>query len=224
MRIASVNLNKGMSGSRGAAFRKWLRSLDVAFLCLQEPVAASKPLPSSVEGFDLVHGNSNVAAYARGGITPSGHLITDRWLRCAHGLFTIDVVCLPHETRTSRTSMLEALANEPPTPRLVVGDFNLAPRPVDGRYGEAESKWTGPAERRAFQALLDGGLADLGALAVPEFTFQKLNRGEWTRFRCDLALLSEDLVPSSRLSVDHVVRNPTVGFTDHSALLLDLSS
>ncbi len=133
----------------------------------------------------------------------------------------IDNVYLPYDSKTARKHQIEGLANRPNSPRLVLGDFNMAPRPQDGRFGAGESNWTGVGERRAFDALLLTGLVDLGASDPPEFTFERLNQGCWSRFRCDLALASTGLGDGVTLTVDSGTRSPT-GFTDHSALIVDL--
>ena len=101
---------------------------------------------------------------------------------------------------------------------LVVGDFNLAPRPEDGWHGAEHSTWTKAYERTAFAGLCQThGLIDLGAQAPWAATFERLNRGKMTSFRCDLALARPD---TFRLSTYlHELRRSKA--TDHSGLLLE---
>ena len=220
MRLVSLNTNKGLNGDRRSAFDRWLTEIDPNAVLIQEPVAKDAALPAALGNLVLVGGNHFVAAYASRAIAPTSELIEDRWLRAKLGNLSIDNLYLPHESKTARQTLMERVAARPADGRLVVGDFNMAPRPMDGRYGDAESSWTGARERGAFEALLATGLNDLTADEPPEFTFQRRNKGEWTRFRCDLALGSSELGATAR--ADHRPRNPTVGFTDHSAVIVDI--
>ncbi|MFF3358149.1 methyltransferase domain-containing protein [Streptomyces sp. NPDC002917] len=108
-------------------------------------------------------------------------------------------------------------------PLLVCGDFNLAPRPEDGLFGEETSTFTTEAERQALQQLTQvADLIDTTADEAPVFTFERIFNGKPSRFRCDLALLSDHLTATTTVTVDASVRSGPKGFTDHSALLIDL--
>ena len=222
MRIVSLNAKKGLNGSRGTALGGWLEPKEAGLLLVQEPISARGKLPNQLAGLQLIGGNHYVAAYARGEKDEGADLIDERWLRLEREDVTLDNVYLPHETSGARKDFLDRLVARPTPQRLIVGDFNLAPRPVDGRYGDEESTWTGVGERTAFSALLETGLVDLGAVDEPEFTFQRRNKGKWTRFRCDLALMTETLAERAALETVHRPRNPSLGFTDHSALIVEV--
>jgi len=53
-----------------------------------------------------------------------------------------------------------------------------------------------------------------------EFTIERMIRGKRSQFRCDLALVSHQLVDRLSIQVAHEVRCGDHSFTDHSALLL----
>jgi len=106
-------------------------------------------------------------------------------------------------------------------PALIAGDFNMAPRPEDGWYGDDYSKFTSKGERTAFSNLLGQfSLQDKGEHQEWEATFEKVNKGKLNRFRCDLALVSEDVADLCSLIYDHDFRKKS-GMSDHSALVLD---
>ena len=106
---------------------------------------------------------------------------------------------------------------------LIAGDFNLAPQLEDGWYGDDFSNFTKKAERICFQKLLtDFDLHDMGTEIEWAPTFERQIKGKSSRFRCDLFLVSSELISSSRLSYDHSFRTQE-GMSDHSALLLELS-
>jgi exonuclease III len=221
MRIVSINANKGLNGGRRADLEAWLDIQRPRVLMLQEPVALSATLPVALAGLPLVAGNALVAVYALGHLDATTELVDERWLRLHIDSWTLDDVYLPYESSSGRQRFLERLAQRPAPRRLILGDFNLAPRAVDGRYGDEESAWTSSRERKAFAALLATGLVDLGVSDPHEYTFVRRNHGKWTRFRCDLALLSASEKGAAYWS-DATVRNPTLGFTDHSAIVVDL--
>jgi hypothetical protein len=110
-----------------------------------------------------------------------------------------------------------------------VGDFNLAPREQDGLYGAKVSSWTKATERKALHRLLDTvRLVDLFVAHDGEdeerFTYEKLNRGKMTRFRCDLALLAAPLAaePTTAIRHCHETRLGDASFTDHSSVPAEL--
>ena len=105
-------------------------------------------------------------------------------------------------------------------PALIAGDFNMAPRPEDGWYGDDYSKFTSKGERTAFSNLLrQFNLQDKGEHQEWEATFERLNRGKMNRFRCDLALVSENAPGMWSLKYDHNFRKKS-GMSDHSALII----
>ncbi|MGH8901040.1 MAG: hypothetical protein ACRDYA_05005 [Egibacteraceae bacterium] len=117
--------------------------------------------------------------------------------------------------------LLEAEAERPV---LVIGDFNLAPRPEDGRYDGLPSSFNSDVDRTPFVELLaTAGLIDCAAEPAPaQYSLSRMVRGKVSEFRCDLALLSDYLCPSVRVAYDHSVRAGDARFTDHSAVLIDL--
>nr|AIF20703.1 hypothetical protein [uncultured marine group II/III euryarchaeote KM3_92_B07] len=107
------------------------------------------------------------------------------------------------------------------TPVLISGDFNMAPRLEDGWHGRNHSPYTSKGERVAFDELLeDHGLADLGATVRWESTFERMNKGKLTSFRCDLALVNATSINSWSIAYDHDFRKKKE-MSDHSALILD---
>jgi hypothetical protein len=120
---------------------------------------------------------------------------------------------------------LRGLLLERDKPIVLVGDFNLAPMPTDGRYGDDASKWTSEGERAALAQLVNEiGLVDLTTcfrLGEQHFTFERINKGKWTRFRCDLAFAPDG--PAFAACYDHDVRKGSQAFTDHSACIVDVA-
>jgi exonuclease III len=150
MRIASINTNKGLNGDRRRDLEGWLARIRPHLLLVQEPVPAPSAIPSVLAGFSLISGNHLVAVYATNSLDVDVDQLDDRWLRACTSDWTVDNVYLPHESRTGRQHFLDRLSQRSTPRRLIVGDFNMAPRPQDGRYGHAESAWTGVRERRAW--------------------------------------------------------------------------
>jgi SAM-dependent methyltransferase len=81
-----------------------------------------------------------------------------------------------------------------------------------------EAAMPGSRSRRS----MTPALIDTTASDVPLFTFERPFSGTHSRFRCDLALLSEHLTGSVTVTTRPEVRNGPAPFTDHSALLIDL--
>jgi exonuclease III len=112
----------------------------------------------------------------------------------------------------------ELLSNLDIIPDIIAGDFNMAPRLEDGWYGENHSKYTTRGERLALQEIIARyGLNDLGSNVPWEATFERINNGKLTSFRCDLAIVRENLWV---LTYEHRFRNED-RMSDHSALILD---
>jgi hypothetical protein len=102
----------------------------------------------------------------------------------------------------------------------------MAPRKIDGLYGGKVSDYTKQYERILFNSLLEKlNVVDLFTEknTETEYTFERMNRGKLTQFRCDLALLDKELVAGSTISLDHEVRKGKERFTDHSAVIVDLT-
>jgi len=231
VKIASVNLNKraGSSAIREGLLR-WLERVQPNLLLLQEPWSHAQKDSVEISGYNLLGGNHYVANYLRAG-DPAAQSVprTDRWLSVVVGRECIHTVYFPDTTPGAREKFFDVLAeqihNQPQCQHLILGDFNMAPRPDDGLYGDQPSVWTGGSERRALQHLLTkNDLVDLYLLhpTADPFTFEKLNRGKMTRFRCDLALVDRDIAQreGTNLLIDHGTRRGLRSFTDHSGLVV----
>ena len=227
MRIVSINLNQRFGNERArSCFENWLQPLKPDLLLAQEPwrpASASRPSPA---GYRLAAATSLLAAWVPSDSTePRAEGGSERWQVFRFpGLVVHHVYLSPHSSK-ERREHLAALTYSivPKCSSVVLGDFNLAPRPQDGLFGDKPSRFTGRSEREAFEALLiSAGLLDATAKASePEFTFERWQNGKPIRFRCDLALLSACLGDKARAIYDHSVRSAS-GFTDHSALIVDL--
>lgn len=230
MLLASINLNKrlGADGAR-ARFAAWLRSHDVAVVVAQEPYKPADRRPPVLPGYVFAGGDGHLAAWVREDVrAPAVSAPADWAQRLELGWLTVVQVHLDAYTSAARASQLVELASmaagEKGRPLLICGDFNLAPRPEDGVYGDEVSGFTHETERKALEQLLDtAGLVDTTAgEGDPTFTFERMFSGRLSRFRCDLALLSDHLTPGTTVTADGTVRAGEQAFTDHSALLLDV--
>jgi exonuclease III len=130
-------------------------------------------------------------------------------------------VYLPAGASRERADMMNRLRNDVLPPfhpiSLMVGDFNLAPTPEDGWYGPEISTWTKGYERQEFLDLqVSCGLQDLGLSEPWSATFERMNSGKLTAFRCDLALADESMWKW----VDYIHDLRKSGKTDHSGILV----
>ena len=233
LRIVSLNGNKRAQSTSSAAVDAWVRGLDPDVLMVQEPCARQRSPLSAWSGMTLLTGTSSLAAYARPGLGATVVREEDRWVTLTTGEIRVHGVYFPSDKgeARARAAFLERLcgatAPSPSARHVVVGDFNLAPRPEDGRLGGRTSPWTTVRERQAYATLLSkNDLHDLGATmeAELEFTLERQLATGLSRFRCDLALVDATLARSSatRLTVDHTLRRGDRRYTDHSALVLHL--
>ena len=230
IRIASINLQRGIKTR--TALERWLDAWKPDVLLVQEPCEQGHAPPPRVGEYKLLGGNGYVSAYACGtrGPAPAEH-VGDRIQVLRVNRTTVFNAYFPSKSPGPRMALFQQLSREvserAPANALVFGDFNMAPRPQDGRFGDDESTWTGAGERSAFQDLLKSrGLVDVyaeGAPTAEPFTFERVNRGKTNRFRCDLVLASRKLCGPgmTTLNVDHETRLGSARFTDHSALVLD---
>lgn len=230
MLLASINLNKrlGADGAR-ARFAAWLRAHDVAVFVAQEPYKPADRRPPLLPGYVFAGGDGHLATWVREDIaTPAVSSPTPWAQRVELGWLTILQVHLDAYTSAARTTQLGELAalavGEGGRPLLICGDFNLAPRPQDGLYDGEASAFTADTERKALQHLLQTAwLVDTtGTDVEAEFTFERLLTGKLSRFRCDLALLSDHLAAGVQVAARHEARTGPEAFTDHSAILLDV--
>ncbi|MFD9424351.1 MULTISPECIES: methyltransferase domain-containing protein [unclassified Streptomyces] len=229
MLLASVNLNKrlGASGAR-SNLAAWLREHGVKIVLAQEPFKPAERTPPALGGFVFAGGDGHLAAWISEDLAPPAVTCPQTWVqRVELEWMLVLQVHLDAYAGASRAAQLAELAAmaaaEKGRPLLVCGDFNLAPRPEDGLFGEETSTFTTEAERRALQQLTQSAtLDDTTAEKVPVFTFERVLNGQPSRFRCDLALLSGHLTETTTVTVDSSVRSGPAAFTDHSALLIDL--
>lgn len=198
-------------------------------LVAQEAWKPANRGPVPLEGFQVIGGDGRLCAW-----------ITEPWTRPqvsrpAEAVQRVELswlvilnVYLDAYARAARAAELVRLRRlleaEAERPVLVVGDFNLAPRPGDGRYDGLPSSFNSDVDRTPFVELLaTAGLIDCTAEPAPaQYSLTRMVRGKISEFRCDLALLSDYLRPSVRVAYDHSVRAGDARFTDHSAVLIDL--
>lgn len=212
----------------------WLGRQKCDIFATQEPWSHRRRLPIILGFMDAVGGNSQTFCW---GSSASAERANSRqrrtnWQEIEFGEFKLYNVYLPSssEAGKGRASALVALLSSIRTsgdkPVIVVGDFNLAPDVESGVYCERRSDWTSRLERTAFDELLkSGGLVDTTAranLGCVAFSYEKRLKGKMLRFRCDLALVSASIVSLVTACYDHSVRTSSMGFTDHSAVIVDV--
>ncbi|MFB6529882.1 methyltransferase domain-containing protein [Streptomyces sp. NPDC056399] len=229
MLLASVNLNKrlGAAGAR-SNLAAWLREHRVKVLLAQEPFKPVDRTPPAIGGFAFAGGDGGLAVWVSEDLLRPQVSSPRPWVqRVELEWLVVLQVHLDAYTSTNRAAQLAELREmavaEQGRPLLICGDFNLAPRPEDGMFGDDPSNFTGEAERTALRHLMQGAsLVDTTADEVPAFTFERVFSGKLSRFRCDLALLSDHLAATTTVTADASVRTAPGAFTDHSALLLEL--
>ena len=230
MRILSVNGNKRFFLSR---YHKhvltWLGDINPDVVTVQEPWVNKPARWWKLQNFNLVGASDDVLVWSKPHITAAVLAISDHRVAFDADGYEIHAVHLDPYTGARRCAQLDELrANGGGNgkPVLILGDFNIAPRAQDGRFGNKHSTATGTEERRAFGDLLEAlDLVDATRVegVEPEFTFERKYEGQWFRGRCDLALLPAELGrDQSCARYDHEVRTGPSAFTDHSAIVVDL--
>jgi hypothetical protein len=223
MIVASVNAKKRLGTTAGRErFRAWLERWEVTLVVVQEGWRAGAPVPAPPPGMRFLGGDAELAVWIRG---TTGWPRVERpagwWQTVFMGELAIHSVHLDPYGVATRVEQLQILAERLPAgDNVVLGDFNLAPRPVDGIYGTSPSGFTAAGERRAFAELLAGrALADATAGDPPEFTLSRRIRGVDSAFRCDLALLPASW-STTRAVAAHETRAGPDAFTDHSGIIV----
>ena len=179
-------------------------------------------MPAPPPEMRFLDGDAELAVWIRG---TTGWPRVERpatwWQTVLVGKLAIHSVHLDPGSVATRVEQLQILAEGLPTgDNIVLGDFNLAPRPVDGIYGTSPSRFTAAGERRAFAELLARrALADATAGDPPEFTLSRRIRGLDSSFRCDLALLPASW-PTTSVVAAHETRTGPDAFTDHSGIIV----
>lgn len=232
MRIISANLNQRVGNlAARAKFMSWLGTRPPDVVLAQEPFRPSYPDRPELPGYCLVGTTPLVSCWIAESV-PAPEVLhhSDRWLELRFGSISLHNVYLSPDHSSERTRLLTDLATAIAQAALVnvvvLGDFNMAPRPEDGLFGGTPSKFTRAAERHALAQLFSScGLVDATRpqdSEDPEFTFEKVQRDRWLQFRCDLALVSQPLLAEVSVRYDHTVRRNPGGFTDHSAILVEV--
>jgi SAM-dependent methyltransferase len=229
VRLASINLNKRL-GNPAAAHRleTWLHHHQVDLLIAQEPWKPPGRVPVDIPGYRALGGDDRLFAWTRAGvkhltqqpISTFAQRIECEWLIVINTYLD----AYDRQVRATQLSQLtELLTSESGRPAAVAGDFNLAPRPVDGRTGARASEFNSATDRAPFTRLLAAHqLIDTTAHEDPEFTIEREIRAVRSRFRCDLALLPDYVAEQTTVAYDHAPRVAPTAFTDHSGILLDL--
>jgi exonuclease III len=234
MRIVSANLNQRMWKARPRIqFESWLRHQAAVLVVAQEPFNQSRTERPPLNGYTLISTSPMISCWlAVNSPMPTVVEHDERWHEILLGNLSVHNVYLSPHSSKERENLLRSLNTSIAATRrccsIVLGDFNLAPRPADGLFGEQPSKFTSAAERSALDQLLrSAGLVDVTCPPLncePEFTMERNQNGRKIRFRCDLALVSEALLDCVHISYDHSVREAGRGFTDHSAIVVDLKN
>ena len=232
MRIVSANLNQRLgSPTVRARVETWLSIHRVDLLVAQEPFGVGTVVRPPLKGYRLLSTTRLVSCWGlESGAFPRVVDHSDRWQEIFLGNVTIHNVYLPDDSSRKRREFLLKLADQlgqnGQLSTVVLGDFNLAPRLVDGLFGTKPSTFTRTGERLALAQVLHAGcLVDSTCPddgEQPEFTFERTQQNQASRFRCDLALISHTLRKEVTVHYDHSVRRGTDAFTDHSAIVVDL--
>lgn len=229
MRLASINLNKRLGNPAiRTRLAGWLHDHQVDVLVAQEPWKPSSREPLTLAGFQLIGGDGRLYAWiAERWGNPSSSRPRDFAQRIELGWLVVLNIYLDAYTAATRSAQLielcEVMATEDGRPVIAVGDFNLAPEPADGLTDGRPSSFNNATDRVPFQCLMATvGLTDATAGLPPQFTISRQVAGKQIQFRCDLALIPNYLAPAVNVIYDHATRDRQAGFTDHSALLIDL--
>jgi hypothetical protein len=186
MILASVNAKKRLGAlDARKRFGLWLERREVTLVVVQEGWRAGGSVPPPPPGMLFLDGDAALAAWIREGIgRPRVHRSEAWWQTVLLGHLAIHSVHLDPYTAAKRIEQLQILAERLPTGDIIVlGDFNLAPRLVDGIYGTLPSRFTSAGERRAFaEVLATRGLADATCAEPPEYTLSRQIRRSESSF------------------------------------------
>jgi SAM-dependent methyltransferase/exonuclease III len=229
MNLISLNANKRLaSQAMRQRIATWAVSSQADVLLTQEPFTSNTSAPDAIGPYLHVGGNSKVAYWNHERWRASAPtLYTDYCMQIDMGYIRVLQVYLDAYRQTTRATQLEYLLSvvrsDQLRPTIIVGDFNLAPRPRDGLFGGYPSEFNSDIDRLPFYKLLEqGDLVDLGGEGEGvDYTIERLRQGNAMQFRCDLVLASKHVLAEIHWRYDHSVREPG-GLTDHSAILIDL--
>lgn len=233
MIVASVNLNKGLGDSDNrAGVEKWLVKNDVDLLIAQEPFSEGSGADVRFQEYVGVGGDHDLHTWIRDGLAPPNLVRRrDQFQVLKTECWRVYNCYLSAYSSAERVDSLRRLRNDVAAewkhPVVIAGDFNLAPTPEDGKYGDRVSTFTSDKERQLFNQLLEKGHLFDSTRAEHnepvEFTIERQREDKHIRFRCDLALVSKVSMPDVSVHYDHSVRQSSgAQFTDHSAILIDV--
>jgi SAM-dependent methyltransferase len=228
VRLASINLNKRLGNPAARArLTLWLQQHRVDVLLAQESWKPVNRPPIDLAGFTPGGGDGNLFCWiAERFAAPPVSRPESFVQRLEMAWLVVCNTYLDCGSTTARASQLGRLRKvvtaEPGRPTLACGDFNLAPRPVDGLSNGRPSTFNSATDRAPLAELLaEAGLVDATASDPPEFTIERQQSGGPSQFRCDLTLASDHLLPAVAVRYDHATRTGEHAFTDHSGILID---
>ncbi|MEO7193312.1 MAG: methyltransferase domain-containing protein [Pseudonocardiaceae bacterium] len=229
MRLASINLNKRLGNPTARAkLTAWLNHHHVDVLVAQEPWKPVNRTAVSLTGYRPVGGDGDLFCWSAERFTLLPVSRPESFVqRLELAWLVVYNTYLDCRSANSRHHQLrrfqEIIAVENGRPALACGDFNLAPRPIDGLNNGRPSNFNGSIDRKPFTELLvASGLVDATATEAPQFTIERQQSSLCTRFRCDLTLVPGHLLPMVNVRYDHSTRAGEQAFTDHSGTLMDV--
>lgn len=229
MIVCSINLNKRMESLRKSSeFPVWLDSHNVDILFIQE--ASKKELNTEFfSGFTFLGGDEVLSIWCKQEFSFSvPKRISGFIQKFDVGYVTFYNIYLDAYKKRNRKNQLEYISTvlqdtSSSNPLILLGDFNIAPRDIDGIFNNKVSSFNSIIDRGALKNLLEqNNLVD----KIPKseeiiYTIERIYNGKPIRFRCDLALIHEDILNYINIKYDHTTRKE-FNFTDHSALLIDV--
>jgi Methyltransferase domain/Endonuclease/Exonuclease/phosphatase family len=229
VRLASINLNKRLGNPAvRTKLSVWLHHHQVDVLVAQEPWKPIGRDPIDLAGFRMIGGDGDLFCWITERFATPSLSRPDSFVQRLELAWLVVcntyLDCGSNATRGGQLDLLKKIiAAERGRPTLVCGDFNLAPRPVDGLNNGRPSTFNNATDRTPLAALLaETGLVDTTATDPPQFTFERRQSGVPSQFRCDLALAPDHLRPMVPVRYDHTPRLGAQAFTDHSAILVDI--
>jgi len=231
VRVCSLNLRSGLYRNY-SKISSWMETNEIEVLLSQDPFRSYDK--DFVFDLSLVSagGNEKVFTLHRGDNKQIDILKEKQFSQylIINDILFVNLYLNPSGKKSIRAkemeqinSHIDEILSSNKYPIVIVGDFNLAPNPEDGLYGDKISKWNSKTDRKPFFDLLENhNLVDIGNTIHREFTFERKNRGKLSRFRCDLCLASESILNEIQFRYDHSVRKGDSTFTDHSALVIDV--
>jgi Methyltransferase domain len=229
VRLASINLNKRLGNPAARAkLTAWLSHHRVDVLVAREPWKPVNRTAINLADYSPVGGDGDLFCWSAERFTIPPVSRPDSFVqRLELGWLIVYNTYLDCRSVTSRRRELcrlqEIIAVENGRPIVACGDFNLVPRPVDGLNNGRLSNFNSATDRKPFAELLvDSGLVDATATETPQFTIERQQSGLRSRFRCDLALVPDHLLPMVNVRYNHSTRASEQEFTDHSGILMDV--